>query len=140
MGALDTVIGLNDAINAQHWDEAARYLTEDFVFAGATPQPIGKQAFLAAQQAWAAAMPDWHVTLENLRVEGDTVLANPRITGTHTGTLALPGQPSVPATGRHFETHDASSATLRGDQLASLTITPGSPGIFEQLGVPMPPQ
>jgi ketosteroid isomerase-like protein len=140
MGALETVTAFNAAINAQRWDDAARYLTEDFVFAGATPQPLGKQEFIAAQRAWATAVPDWHVALENLRVEGDIVLANPRITGTHTGTLSLPGQPAVPATGRHFATHDASSATLRGDQLASLTITPGSPGIFEQLGVPMPPR
>jgi predicted ester cyclase len=140
MGALETVTAFNDALNAQQWNEAARYLADDFVFSGVTPQPVGKQEFIAGQQAWAAAVPDWHVTLENLRVEGNSVLANPRITGTHTATLALPGQPSVPATGRHFETRDASAATLRGDQLASLTITPGSPGILDQLGVPMPPR
>jgi hypothetical protein len=29
-------------------------------------------------------------------------------------------------------------ATLRGDQLASLTVEPGSPGIMEQLGVQRP--
>lgn len=140
MGALETVTAFNDALNAQQWGEVARYLADDFVFSGATPQPLGKQGFIAAQQAWAAAVPDWHVALENLRVEGTTVLANPRISGTHTNTLALPGQPPVPATGRHFETHDASSATVRGDQLASLTITPGSPGILEQLGIPMAPR
>ena len=138
MGALETVTAFNDAMNAQRWEDAARYLTDDFAVAGLTPQPLGKQGFIAGQQAWAAAAPDWHVTLENLRMEGDTVLANPRFTGTHTGTLALPGQPPVPATGRHFESQGASSATLRGDQLASLTVTPGSPGILEQLGVPMP--
>jgi predicted ester cyclase len=140
MGALDTVTAFNDALNAYHWDEVARYLTDDFVFSGVTPLPMGKQEFLAGQQAWAAAVPDWHVTLESLRIEGNAVLANPRISGTHTGTLSLPGQPPIPATGRHFETHDASAATLRGDQIASLTITPGSPGILEQLGVPMPPR
>ncbi|HEV2461504.1 MAG TPA: nuclear transport factor 2 family protein, partial [Ktedonobacterales bacterium] len=134
------ITAFNDAVNSQQWSEAARYMTDDFVFSGATPQPMGKQEFLAAQQAWVAAVPDWHIALENLRVEGDAVLANPRISGTHSGTLALPGQPSVPATGRHFETHDASSATLRGDQVASITLTPGSPGILEQLGVPMPTQ
>ncbi|HEV2238219.1 MAG TPA: nuclear transport factor 2 family protein [Ktedonobacterales bacterium] len=138
MGALETVTAFNDAINAQRWDDVARYLTDDFVFAGMTPQPVGKPEFIAGQQAWAAAVPDWHVALENLRMEGNTVLANPRFTGTHTSTLALPGQPPVPATGRHFESLASSSVTLRGDQLASLNVTPGSPGILEQLGVPMP--
>jgi predicted ester cyclase len=140
MGALDTVTAFSDALNAQHWDEAARYLTDDFVFSGVTPQPVGKQEFIAGQQQWAAAAPDWHVTQENLRAEGNTVQATSHITGTHTNILSLSGLPSLPATGRHFETRDASTATLRGDQIASLTITPGSPGILEQLGVPMPPQ
>lgn len=140
MGVLDTVTAFNDALNAQQWSEVARYLTDDFVFAGVTPQPVGKQEFIAAQQQWAAAVPDWHVTLENLRVEGNSVQATSYITGTHTNALSLPGQPTRPATGRHFETRDASAATVHGDQITSLTITPGSPGILEQLGMPMPPR
>jgi len=140
MGALDTVTAFNDALNAQQWGEAARHLTDDFVFAGVTLQPVGKREFIAGQQQWAAAAPDWHVTLENLRAEGGTVRATSHITGTHTNTLSLSGWPPLPATGRHFETRDASAATLRGDQIASLTIAPGSPGILEQLGVSMPPR
>ncbi len=140
MGTLDTVTAFNDALNAQQWGEVARYLTDDFVFSGVTPQPVGKQEFIVAQQQWTAGAPDWHVTLENLRVEGNTVQATSYITGTHTNTLSLPGLPPIPATGHHFETRDASTATLRADQLASLTITPGSPDILEQLGVPMPPR
>jgi predicted ester cyclase len=129
MGALDMVTAFNDALNAQQWGEAARSLTDDFGFSGVTPQPVGKQEFIAGQQQWAAAVPDWHVTLENLRAEGNTVQATSYITGTHTNTLSLSGQPSLPATGRHFETRDASTATLRGDQIASLTITPDAAAI-----------
>jgi predicted ester cyclase len=138
MGAIETVTAFNDALNAQQWGEVARYLTDDFVFSGVTPQPVGKPEFIAGQQQWAAAVPDWHVTLENLRVEGTTVQVTSHITGTHTHTLSLPGRPSLPATGRQFETRDSTTATLRGDQIASLTITPGTPGILEQLGMPMP--
>lgn len=140
MGAIDTVTAFTSALNAQQWGEVARYLTDDFVFSGVTPQPIGKQEFIAAQRQWAAGVPDWHVTFENPRTEGNTVQATSSITGTHTNTLALPGQPSLPATGRHVQTKDAATATIRGDQIASLTITPGSPGILEQLGLPMPPR
>jgi ketosteroid isomerase-like protein len=140
MGAQDTVVAFNDALNAQQWGEVARYLTDEFVFSGVTPQPVGKQEFIAGQQQWVAAAPDWHVTLENLREEGNSVHATSHITGTQTNTLSLPGQPSFPSTGRHFETRDASTVTLGGDQITSLTITPGSPGILEQLGVPMPPR
>src|SRR5260370_38307109 len=64
MGTLDTVTAFNDALNAQQWGEVARYLTDDFVFSGVTPQPVGTQEFIVAQPQWPAAAPDWHVTLE----------------------------------------------------------------------------
>jgi len=140
MGALDTVNAFNDAVNAQQWDTVASYLTDDFVFSGVTPQPVGKQGFIDGQRAWAAAAPDWHITLENLSESGDTVRGVSHVTGTHTGTLALPGMPPLAATGRSFETRDDTTATLRGNQLASVTIVPSSPRIPEQLGMPMPPQ
>ncbi len=139
MGAIETVTAFNDALNAQQWDEVARYLTDDFVFTGGGPQPAGKQAFIAGQQQWAAAIPDWHISLEDIRADGDTVQATSHITGTHTNTLSLPGLPPLQATGRHLDARDASTATLRGGQLVSLTITAASPGILEQLGVAMPP-
>jgi predicted ester cyclase len=136
MEVLDTVTAFNHALNAQQWSEAMRYLADDFVFSGVTPQPVGRQEFIAAQQQWAAGAPDWHIALENIRADGNTVQATSHITGTHSGTLALFGQPPLPATGRHFETSDATTATLRGDQIVSLTVIPGSPGILEQLGMP----
>jgi predicted ester cyclase len=138
MGALETMRAFNEAVNAQQWDRVAGYLTEDFVFSGITPQPVGKQGFIEGQKAWFAGVPDWHVTPENLREEGGTVKADTRITGTHTGVLALPGMPPIPPTSKSFATADRAVATLRGDQIASLTIEPGSPGILEQLGIQLP--
>jgi predicted ester cyclase len=138
MGALDTVRAFNEAVNAQQWDRVAGYLTEDFIFSGVTPQPVGKQGFIEGQKAWAAGAPDWHVALENLREEAGVVKADTRISGTHTGVLTLPALPSIPPTGKSFATTDHMVATLRGDQLASLTVEPGSPGIMEQLGVQRP--
>jgi predicted ester cyclase len=140
MGAFETLFALSDALNAQDWDEVARELTDDFVCSGATPQPVGKQEFIAGQQQLAAAAPDWRVMQEYAHVEGNTVQVTSHITGTHTHTLALPGLPAVPATGRHFETWDTSMATLRGDQLARLTVVLDTPGVLEQLGVPLPPR
>jgi len=138
MGALETVRAFNEVVNAQQWDRVAGYLTEDFVFSGVTPQPVGKQGFIEGQKAWAAGAPDWHVALENLREEAGVVKADTRISGTHTGILTLPAMPSIPPTGKSFATTDHMVATLRGDQLASLTVEPGSPGIMEQLGVQRP--
>jgi hypothetical protein len=66
------------------------------------------------------------------------VKADLRITGTHTAVLALPGMPSIPPTGKSFMTVDRVTATLRGDQVAAITVEPGSPGIMQQLGVQPP--
>ncbi len=140
MGALETVNAFNAAMNAQQWETAADYLTDDFVFSGVTPQPVGKREFITGQQGWAAGAPDWRIDLENLEVSGDTARATSHITGTHTGTLELPGMPPFPATGKRFDTRDTLTATLRGDQLVSLAVVQSSPGILEQLGAPMPPR
>jgi ketosteroid isomerase-like protein len=138
VGALETVRAFNEAVNAQQWDRVAESLTEDFVFSGVTPQPVGKQGFIEAQKAWAAGAPDWRAALENLREERGVVKADTRITGTHTGNLALPGMPPISPTGKSFASTNRATATVRGDQLASLTVEPGSPGIMEQLGVQRP--
>lgn len=138
MGALETMQAFSEAMNAQQWDRVAGYLTEDFIFSGITPQPVGKQGFIEGQKAWFAGVPDWHVAPENLREEGGVVKADTRITGTQTQVLALPGMPSIPPTGKSFATTDRAVATLHGDQIASLAVEPGSPGILEQLGVKPP--
>ena len=140
MGTLDTVNAFNAAINAQQWDTAASYLTDDFVFSGVTPQPQGKQEFIEGQRRWAAGVPDWRLELENLSESGDTVRGVAHITGTHTGTLELPNMPVFAATGRHFDTRDDLAGTLRGNQIATITVVQGTPGILEQLGMPLPPR
>jgi ketosteroid isomerase-like protein len=37
----------------------AEYLSDDMVFAGPVPQPVGKQEFIGLMSALVAAMPDW---------------------------------------------------------------------------------
>jgi predicted ester cyclase len=138
MGAIDIVTAFNNALNAQQWDTAASYLTDDFTFSGVTPQPLGKMEFLAGQRQWIAGVPDWRITLEELREEGNSVRATAHITGVHTNTLALPGQPPLPATGKQFSVRDTTTATMRGDKIAAINTVTGSPGILEQLGVQPP--
>ena len=109
--------------------------TQDFVFSGATPRPVGTQGYIDGQKAWFAGAPDFHIAFENLREDGAAVKADVRITGTHTQALALPGMPPIPATGKSFATKDRIVCALRGDQIATLTAEPGTPGLMEQLGI-----
>lgn len=135
MGAIETIQAFNEAVNAQQWDRVAKLTTQDFVFSGATPRPVGIQGYIGGQKAWFAGAPDFHIAFENLREEEGAVRADVRITGTHTQVLALPGMPPLPATGRSFATKDRADFTLRGDHIATLTAEPGTPGLMEQLGI-----
>ena len=138
MGNIDIVHAVTDAVNAHQWDTLASLLTDDFIFSGATPEPIGKQEFIAGQQQWAVGVPDWHLAQENVREEGSTVKATSRLSGTQTNTLALPMTPPIPPTGKHFSATMAATVTFREGKLAALSVVPDSPGIFEQLGVQPP--
>jgi predicted ester cyclase len=138
MGNIDIANAFTDALNAQQWDKLASLLTDDFTFSGATPQPADKNGFIAAQQQWAVGVPDWRVTQEEVREEGDTVRATSRISGTQTNTLTLPMMPPIPATGKHFSATMSATITVRGEMVASLSVVPGTPGILEQLGVQPP--
>jgi predicted ester cyclase len=135
MGAIEAMQAFYEAVNAQQWDRVAQLTTQDFVISGASPMPRGTQEFIAGQKAWFAGAPDFHYALANLREEGGAVKADTRITGTHTQTLALPGMPPIPATGKSFAAEGSAVATLRGDQVATLTVEQRAPGLMEQLGI-----
>ena len=126
-------------------DLAAEYLSEDMIFSGPVPHPVGKQEFLAIQGALMAAIPDWSFNLMLVRVEEERVLGTVQITGTHTETLRLPmpGVPPVPATGLAISLPTETVDFLfDGDQIAEIRSEPvpggGVPGVLAQLGIELP--
>lgn len=146
MSKVETVKTFSEALEARDFDKAAAYLTDDFVFAGPVPQPIGKREFIAVQSAFENAFPDWSFNSHDEVEQGDQVTAAVQITGTHTRDLVLPmpGMPSIPATGKRVSLPEEHlTFTFKGDKIASLTSdnTPGGgvPGVLAQLGVPLPP-
>jgi predicted ester cyclase len=146
MSKIDTVRAFSDALEARDFDIAASFLTDDFVFAGPVPQPIGKQEFLAVQSAFEEAFQDWSFNSHDEVERGDTVTAAVQITGTHSRDLVvpIPGMPPIPATGKRVSLPvEHLTFTFKGDKIASLTSdnTPGGgvPGVLAQIGVPLPP-
>ena len=133
------------ATEAGDMAKAGSYMTDDFMFSGPVPQPIGKTDFLGMQGALHAALLDWKFNAKNFKAQGDKVTFAVQITATHTKTLnpVMPGMPAVPATGKKValpEEHIV--VTLRGDKIASLEVdqVPGGgvPGVLAQIGVKMP--
>lgn len=133
------------AMEAGDTAKAGSSMTDDFVFSGPVPQPIGKAEFLGLQAGLVRAIPDWKFNASNFKVQGNTVSGTVQITGTHTATLEthIPGIPPVPATGKRIALpQEPFTFTLRNDKIASFEAArvPGGgvPGLLAQIGVSMP--
>lgn len=143
MNAVETVRAMLAAIEAQDWDTARGYLTDDFTFGGAVPQPISAEAWLGVHRALGAAMPDFSFNVSGLREEQGVVNGTVQLTGTQTRELSLPipGTPVIAPTGRRLSSPAENfTCAFRGDKLSSYTVQPvahgGVHGILEQLGAP----
>jgi ketosteroid isomerase-like protein len=123
----------------------AESLTDDMVFAGPVPQPIGKHEFVGLMTAMVAGIPDWKFNARDYKQVGDKVTAVFQITGTQTRELNLPmpGFQKFPATGKHIALpKEGITITVRDGKIARLesSVVPGGgvAGVLAQLGVPMP--
>lgn len=129
-------------------DPASAYVADDFVLATTNPPTTGgRDAFIGQGMLIKEAMPDYQWNVQNLSVAGDEVTVDSLWTGTHTGTfrlsMVMPGAPDVPATGIAVQVADRFIFTVRGDQLAGMTIDSpqggGMLGFLQQVGVDLPP-
>jgi SnoaL-like domain len=118
--------------------------TDDFIFSGATPQPVGKAEFLGLCQANHAAFSDFDFNATDFQEDGDVVTLNTAITGTHSGPLALIlGIPAVPATGKRIQIpEERQTCTIHAGKLAQLEVASppggGIPAAYAQVGSPLP--
>ncbi len=118
-------------------------ISDDFQFLGVTPQPLTKQDYLGFMQAINAAFPDFKFEETTASESGDTVTIKHHISGTHTGTLNLPGMPPIPATGKKVRLPEETSVfTIQGGKAVKYLGEPapdgGLPGMLKQLGVELP--
>lgn len=118
-------------------------MADDYSFEGVVPQPLTKQDFLGFMQVMNTAAPDFKFNEMSASESGDTVTIKHHITGTQTGTLALPGMPPIPATGKKFTLSEETSVfTFRGGKIVKYVALHapdgGLPGMLKQLGVSMP--
>jgi predicted ester cyclase len=145
MNAIDVVKAGLAASEAGQTGKFADSLTDDMVFAGPVPQPVGKREFVGLMSALVAAMPDWKFNGKDFKQNGDKVTAVFQITGTQTGELNLPmpGFQKLPATGKHVALpKEGITITIKNGKIAQLEseVVPGGGvnGVLSQLGVPMP--
>jgi hypothetical protein len=133
-----------EGLKAHDVDRVASTVADDLAFV--TPARIMTKAeFLGFLRALYAGFPDWHYDHKPPRLlPGGGLAVRWRQGGTHGATLALPGFDAVPATGRivAIPEHDF-FYRVSGEHIVEIRPDPvpgGAPrGIFEQIGVELPP-
>lgn len=131
-------------LKAHDVGRVATTVADDLAFV--TPvRTMAKPQFLAFLEALYAGFPDWRYDHDppEMRADGSWAVRW-RQGGTHSATLALPGFEAVPATGRSvaIPEHDF-FYRIAAEQIVEIRPDPvpgGAPrGIFEQIGVALPP-
>ena len=80
------------------------------------------------------AFPDISHSTGDLEVEGRTVSATVRVTGTHTEPFVTP-QGTVPPTGRTIDIRARNEMDVRDESIGALRITFDAAGFMRQLGL-----
>jgi hypothetical protein len=142
---MDAVDIVKSSLRAWEANEAATLsslLSDDFTFGGPVPRPLNKAEFIGFMQAVLAVYPNFRFNENSIREQGGIVSVSVSITGTSTGSLSLPGLPSVSATGeviaspvevQHFRVSDGKITA------AIAELAPGGiiPKLLAQLGIQM---
>jgi hypothetical protein len=133
-----------EAFEAGNFEDAASYISDDLIFSGPTPEPLGKKEFVGLQSSLIKAMPDWKFNHQGFTTKGNTVSLYNQITGTQTRDLPslMPGMPALPATGKHVSIpREPLHITVVNDKVTRIEVeqVPGGgvPGLLQQLGVQM---
>jgi predicted ester cyclase len=145
MNAIDVVKAGLAASESGQTSKFESFLTDDMVFAGPVPQPVGKREFVGLMSALVAAIPDWKFNATDFKENGNQVTVTFQITGTQTGELNLPmpGFPKLPPTGKHVSLpKEPTTVTVKDGKISRLeaSVVPGGgvAGVLAQLGVSMP--
>ena len=119
-------------------------LSEDFVFEGPVPKPIGKKEFLELMKALTNAIPDWAFNMSGLKENGNKVELDIHVTGNHTRELNLSfmGIPVAPVTRRSIKLpQEHITVSVKNDKLSGIQVKPvpggGVEGILKQIGLEM---
>lgn len=137
----DVALAFVRALEAGDFAALERLTTEDFTFTGLSPEPLDREAFLALERGFHAAMSDTVYAPRLLAERGDEAEVAIAVSARHTAPLALPGaaEPLAP-TGRSFTLPEQRPVyTVREGRVARAVMPrvegAGVESILTQLGV-----
>lgn len=94
----------------------------------------GPEQIHAYMQAIFQAFPDMRIAVRRLVEDGNSVAAEVRFTGTHSGPLAMPSG-EVPASGRSIDVEAADFLTIENQQITEWRVYLDSMIFMQQLGL-----
>jgi hypothetical protein len=96
---------------------------------GVPPLPPGPEAFQLAVGLFRTAFPDIHVTIEDVRCEGEHVYARFTTRGRHDGPLM-----GIPPTGKPVTVYEMSCHRIVDGKVVESWIGDNVPSILQQIG------
>src|ERR1700738_4390381 len=119
MGATKTIVEhAFEAMTAQDIDRLVALVTPDCDWVDAGMQIQGPDQLRAYMQAFYTAFPDFRLAIRHSVESGDTVAAETRFTGTHTGPLRLPSGEVAP-TGKSMSLEGCDYIKVEGGKIKS---------------------
>ena len=95
----------------------------------------GPKAIRAGLEPFLKAFPDIRYVVERQFGAGDWITQLGHMRGTHTGPLAVPGGPTIPATNKSVRMPSAMVARLEGGKFAEINLYFDQAGLMAQLGL-----
>jgi steroid delta-isomerase-like uncharacterized protein len=128
-----------DAVNAHDLDRLAAFLADGFVWDAGSGLGLGVQATTAAWRALFSAFPDLRLEPEQVLVQGDTVVARWRMSGTHLADFALTGREGplrpIAATNRRIDLPGCSVSEVTNGRIVRCWMYRDIATLLRQLGL-----
>jgi len=122
-------------MNNQRHDLLEEFLDDSTEFYGPGPSIIGLPALRAWFAMFAAAFPDWHITIDDIIAEGDRVVLRYSANGTHLGEMQ-----GIPATGKPYAQNAIVIYRLNNGKIVQGWVQTDMLSMMQQLGLLPAPQ
>ena len=125
-----------DALNAHDVRQLENYRAPKYLFkAPGFPGPVGVSEEIAYTQGLFDAFSDFHVEVAETIAQGDLVVANVTMTGTHDGPMTMPNGQTVPATGKKVALPVSNTLQFADGKIARNSLYSDLLGLMGQLGL-----
>ncbi len=124
------VLNFYNAVSRHDFDALDRYLAVDFVDHDSGPEGLNREEVKANFRGVQQGVPDMHIQVQELLLDGDLASAMVMLTGTQTGPLM-----NIPATGRPFKMKGVDLFRIKNSQIVERWGVLDMMGALAQLGV-----